>query len=144
MKKSVFFYLLFLFAFNINVLAQAPKGSDKSIDQFVYAKIDYNRLPDDVKQKINANKLADKSLFDGVARAYIADIKGINAADDIKSKLPFLSNISECKEVKYLSGNRVEIVTRIDIEATFFKELFLVNDVSANFIEQKFIVYDLK
>lgn len=109
--------------FNLNASAQVV-NSDYSLDKLIYSKIDYSRLSDDVKQQINKNKLAGASLFDGVARAFVADIANINSSSDVGKQLPFLFSTPNFKEVKYITGNRVEIIASIDTEATFFKELF--------------------
>lgn len=126
--------------FSSNAVAQSPKSNDKSFDQLVYSKIDYNRLPNEVKQQINKNKLAGVSLFEGVCRSFIADISDINTSSDIAKKLSFLFSLPNLRNVKHLSGSRVQIIASIDTEASFFKDLFLTNQVNANFIEQKFLV----
>lgn len=143
MNKVFAFYLIMLCIFNLNASAQVV-NSDYSLDKLIYSKIDYSRLSDDVKQQINKNKLAGASLFDGVARAFVADIANINSSSDVGKQLPFLFSTPNFKEVKYITGNRVEIIASIDTEATFFKELFLSNSVNANFIEQKFVNYQVK
>ena len=119
-------------------------ASDKSFDQLVYSKIDFNRLSDDVKQKVNQNKLAGVSLFDGVSRCFTLDVSNVNTNSDIDNKLSFLKSVSNFKNINYLFGNRIEIIASIDTEATLFKELFLTNNITANFIDQKFVIYQAK
>jgi hypothetical protein len=144
MNKIGFCCLVLLCIFNNNVIGQTMNASDKSFGQLVYSKIDYNRLSDDVKQQINKNKLADKSLFDGVSRAFVVDVYTINSKDDIDNRLSFLFTSSNLKDVKYIAGNQIQIIASIETEATLFKELFLSNNVNANFIDQKFVVYQVK
>jgi len=136
--------LVLLCIFNNNVIGQTTNSSDKSFGQLVYSKIDFNLLSDDVKQQINKNKLAGVSLFDGVSRCFVADVSTVNSASAIDKKLAFLKSVTNFKKVNYLSGNRIEIIASIDIEAALFKELFLTNNVNANFIDQKFVVYKAK
>jgi hypothetical protein len=144
MKQLFGFCLIMLCIINMNAIAQTAKTNNNSFDQLIYSKIDFNRLPDDVKQQINKNKLVNNSLFDGVARAFIADIAIINSSNDIAAKISFLHSVSNLKDVKYLSGNRIEIIASIETEASLFKELFLSHSVNANFIEQNFVVYQVK
>ncbi len=144
MKQLFGFCLMLLGILSSNAVAQSPKSNDKSFDQLIYSKIDYNRLPDEVKQQIKKNKLAGVSLFDGVSRCFVADVSTVNSASDIDKKLAFLKSVTNFKKVNYLSGNRIEIIASIDIEAALFKELFLTNNVNANFIDQKFVVYKAK
>ena len=143
MNKSIAICLTLLCILNLDVSAQVV-SSDYSLDKAVYSKIDYSRLSDDVKQQINNNKLAGTSLFDGVARAFVADVTNVNSSTDIVNQLSFLFSAPNVKEVKYIAGSRVEIIASIDTEATFFKELFLSRSVYANFIEQKFVIYQVK
>ena len=144
MNKIGFCFLVLLCIYNLNVLGQTINASDKSFDQLFYSKVDYNRLPEEVKHQINKNKLAGVSLFDGVSRCFIVDVSIVNTNSDIDKKLTFLKSKTNLKKVNYLSSNRIEIIASIDTEATFFKELFLSNNVKANFIDQKFVVYQAK
>jgi hypothetical protein len=144
MKQIIGFCMILQCVLNSNAVAQSPKSNDKSFDQLVYSKIDFNLLADDVKQQINKNKLAGVSLFDGVSRCFVADVSTVNSASAIDKKLAFLKSVTNFKKVNYLSGNRIEIIASIDIEAALFKELFLTNNVNANFIDQKFVVYKAK
>jgi hypothetical protein len=144
MNKIGFCCLVLLCIFNNNVIGQTMNASDKSFDQLVYSKIDFNRLSDDVKQKVNQNKLAGVSLFDGVSRCFTLDVSNVNTNSDIDNKLSFLKSVSNFKNINYLFGNRIEIIASIDTEATLFKELFLTNNITANFIDQKFVIYQAK
>ena len=144
MKKIFWYCMILLCILNSDLFAQTSKSSDKNIDQLIYSKIDYNRLSDDVKQQINKNKLAGVSLFDGVCRSFTADVTIINSPIDINKKLSFLNSLDNLKKVNYLFGNRIELIASIDTEASFFKEMFLSNNIKANFIDQKFVVYKLK
>ncbi len=141
MNQLFGFCFIMLCIINMNAIAQTAKTNNNSIEQLIYSKIDFNRLPDDVKQQINKNKLANISLFDGVARAFIVDVATINSSNDIKTKISFLYSVTNLKDVKYLSGNRIEIIASIETEASLFKEIFLSHSVNANFIEQKFVLY---
>ena len=143
MDKIFTFCLAMLCVINLNVSAQAV-SSERSLDQVIYSKIDYNKLSDDVKQQINKNKLADVSLFEGIARAFVADVANVNSASDVGNQLSFLFSIPNVKEVRYIAENRIEIIASIDTEATLFKEVFLSYSVNANFIEQKFVVHQVK
>jgi len=123
MKKMFGFCLMLLCILNSDAVAQSPKSNDKSFDQLVYSKIDYNRLPDEVKQKINKNKLAGVSLFDGVCRSFIADISIINTSSDIAKKLSFLFSVPNLRNVKYLSGNRVQTIASIETELSVIRDV---------------------
>ena len=144
MKKLFKYCLILIGILNQQAIAQVAKMDESSIAKLVYSKLDFNRLPEEVKQQINKNKIADKSLFNGIARAFVVDIVKINSSSDLEKQLSFLFSQPNLKEVKYISGNRIEIISSIETEATFFKELFLLQSVSANFIEQKFVVYQAK
>ncbi|MFN5347698.1 MAG: hypothetical protein ACK5B3_10770 [Bacteroidota bacterium] len=144
MNKIGFHFFVGLCILNIYAKAQTFNASDNSIDQLIYSKIDYNQLSDDVKQKINQNKLAGVSLFDGVSRCFVIDVSTVNSTSDIDKKLTFLKSVTNFKKVNYLFGNRIEIIASIDTEAALFKELFLTNDLNTNFIDQKFVVYKAK
>ena len=143
MKKIYGYIVTILCVLSLDSFAQTSKSIDNNFDQLIYSKLDYNRLSDDVKQQINKNKLAGVSLFDGVCRAFLVDVSIINSNDDIAKKLSFLYS-TNLIDLKYLSGNRIEIITSVETEATFFKEKFLSNNIKANFIDQKFVIYHAK
>jgi len=144
MKKIYGYIVTILCVLSLDSFAQTSKSMDNNFDQLIYSKLDYNRLSDDVKQQINKNKLADKSLFDGVSRAFVVDVNIINSKDDIPNRLSFLFTSSNLKDVKYIAGHQIQIIASVETEATFFKEKFLSNNIKANFIDQKFVIYHAK
>lgn len=143
MNKSYTLCLTLLFILSLNASAQVERSAH-ALDKLMYSKLDYSRLSDDVKHQINKNKLADVSLFDGIARAFVADITVVNSSADIEKELSFLYKIPNLKKVNYIARNRVEIIATIDTEATLFKEVFLSHSVNSNFIEQKLVVHQVK
>ena len=135
-------FTLILFQSSVIVLAQSNFQNDQNDGQKIYSKINFSQLPQDVQLKIAENKKNNTSLFDGIAKIFVADVSIINSDYSIKNNLPFLFQMQEVKKVNYIKENRIEIITIPSLESTYMKDIFLLNHINANFIEQKFVVFN--
>ncbi|MFM7016447.1 MAG: hypothetical protein ACKOX3_08990 [Bacteroidota bacterium] len=138
-KTNVFLIIIFC-SFNCVINAQSANEGTSSKGENVYTKIDFSRLSDEVKQKVQENKRNGVPIYSGVKRALIADVLIINNSTDIQQKLLFLKSFPGLTTIKYQGGHRIQIITSLETESTTIKDLFLSNNVSANFIEQNFVV----
>ena len=66
-------------------------NSNQTTTSFSALNIDFNKLPIDVQQKINSNKLSGKNLLDGIAKAFTVEVKSCNTIEDEKKAFSFLT-----------------------------------------------------
>lgn len=115
-------------------------NSDDNAKTFTALNIDFDKLPADVQQKINANKLSGKNLLDGIAKAFTVEVKTCNTIEDEQKALSFLTTKKGFINSEFVSSGFVRIIVEPTFDSVELKDLMLNAAIDFNFLNEYYLV----
>ncbi len=119
-------------------VSQAEKENQAKALEII--RVDYNAMPAEVKQKISNNKTQGKYLLDGIAKAFLVEIKTcMTEADQIKT-LSFLKSKKGFIQSQLASPGVVKLIVDPSFDSPDLKELMANGGVQFNFLNRSYLL----
>ena len=115
-------------------------NSNQTATSFSSLNIDFNKLPIDVQQKINSNKLSGKNLLDGIAKAFTVEVKVCNTIEDEKKMFSFLTTKNGFINSEFIAKGLVRIIVEPTFDSVELKELMLSAAIDFNFLNEYYLI----
>jgi hypothetical protein len=126
-----------------------PRQSEAAINQkiefntkqynFLY---DINSMGNDVKEKISFNKYNNLPLTEGIQKSYLLKILKLEDSSDFKNRIAVFKKLKGYLNAEFLNNEVVKIFLEPNISSTYVKEFLELNKVSAEFVNEQYIIYN--
>ena len=103
--------------------------------------IDFNRLPEEVQQKINSNKLTGHYLLEGIHKEFKIEVKTVQKADDLKNISEIVSTVTGYKNCEFISSGFIYLIVEPEIDTENFETALINSGIKSNFLSE---IYMLK
>lgn len=97
--------------------------------------ISYEHLPEDVRQKMEANKAAGFDVYSGIQKRYLIEVK-VADATATQQLLGFLQNHAGFIKTEFISPGRVNVVVAPLHDPVTLKEALRQHNISFQFINE--------
>ncbi|MCY7360763.1 MAG: hypothetical protein LH629_01640 [Ignavibacteria bacterium] len=101
---------------------------------------DYNRMPNDVQKKIDANKASGKPLLEGIEKGFRVEIKSCDTESKSKDILSFLIEDKSAVGFDLISPGVLNIYVSPSIDIDQFDDKMVSNGVEYKFLYEYFFL----
>lgn len=119
-----------------NMEAFAGSVEEKSTEKRVL--FNYNKLSQEVRQRIDANKSSGRPEMDGICRRFNIQMAGILTTADISSKLGKVLTARGINKVGFLSPGNLYILADPALSSEEIKELCSSTNLDFDFLKEEF------
>jgi hypothetical protein len=101
---------------------------------------DYEHMSDQVKAKINYNKINGLKLSDGVYKIFKANVNGCSSTEVANKIFSFLKTSEGFISTKFISNGTVQFIVVPETNSVDFKEKLLSKNLKFNFLSEQYIL----
>ena len=97
-------------------------------------------MPADVQSKINNNKSQGKYLLEGIAKAFMVEIKTCFTDADRKKALSFLKSKKGYINSQFVSAGLVKIIVEPTFDSADLKDTMVAEGIHFNFLNRSYLL----
>jgi hypothetical protein len=103
---------------------------------------DFNSMSTDVKEKIAFNKYNNFPLTEGIQKTYVLKIINLKDSLERKNLIIVFKKLRGFLKAEFLNNEVIKIFLEPNISSTYVKDFLESNKVSAEFINEQYIIYN--
>lgn len=101
---------------------------------------DYSKMPQDVRKKIDKNKLDKKFALSGIAKAYVVRITNCNSLKTMQKKLYFLNTEHGYIRSEFIAAGTVKIIVSTSFNSVYLKEKLKTANIDFSFEDEIYLI----